>query len=158
MQLEKVLSYKKSDPANFDEEEEKQYRIYIRDFHENYAPESWKNIMQKTLLYKKPHLVNAIDARDTFYHSLFMHPAMFQVGKHEFVIRAPVEVYDRSTGLFVEDNSNLLREPDYFYYSNVSDIRPEDVHPYVKVANRNQAVRVFNKEKSVFQPWLELKP
>ena len=44
------------------------------------------------------------------------------------------------------------------YYSNVSDIRPEDVHPFVKTAQNNKIVRYFNKEKSVFHPWKGLSP
>ena len=44
------------------------------------------------------------------------------------------------------------------YYSNVSDIRPEDVHPFVKNRNTNKIVRYFDKEKSVFHPWKALTP
>ena len=39
------------------------------------------------------------------------------------------------------------------YYSNISDIRPEEVHPFSKTAISNKIIRRFNKETSVFQPW-----
>ena len=119
MHFDKVLPYKKADPATFDEEEQVAYRNYTREFYENFAPDSWKSVLQKTLLYKKPHLVNALDTRDDFYHKLFMHPTMFKVGRHDFVIRAPMEQYDKASGLF-KPNENFFGEPDYFYYSNVS--------------------------------------
>jgi len=38
----------------------------------------------------------------------------------------------------------------------VSDIRPEDIHPFIKSTVKNAATRFFNKEKSVFKPWKEL--
>jgi len=109
MHFDKVLTYRKNDPISFEEDEEEIYRRYTCQFYEEgHAPESWKNVLQKTLLYKKPHLINAADTREDFYHTLFMHPAMFRVGRHDFVIRAPLNRYDRQTGLFVHDDSNLL--------------------------------------------------
>ena len=88
-----------------------------------------------------------------------MVPVMFRVGRHEYVVRSPKEFFDRSTAKFVEQNINNCdkeREPDYMYFSNVSDIRPEEVHPFVKYRANNKIVRSFDKEKSVFQPWKEL--
>ena len=41
------------------------------------------------------------------------------------------------------------------YFTNVSDIRPEEVHPFLKPRNANVVVSYFNKETSVFAPWKE---
>lgn len=114
--------------------------------------EDWKVILQKTLLYKKPHLVFGSDTRDDFYRNLFMMATMFKVGKHEFIVRAPKMIYDRMTCEYME-NETRSGEPDYMYFTNVSDIRPEEVHPFLKPRNANTVVRYFNKEKSVFAPW-----
>jgi len=72
-------------------------------------------------------------------------------------VRAPCQVYNRESGLFV-NNVSVSGEPDYMYFSNVSDIRPEDVHPFVKPRNKNQLVRLFDKERSVFAPWKQETP
>lgn len=39
------------------------------------------------------------------------------------------------------------------YFTDISDIRPEEVHPFSKTAVTNKIIRRFNKEKSVFHPW-----
>ncbi len=41
------------------------------------------------------------------------------------------------------------------YFTNVSDIRSEEVHPFLKPRTANTIVRKFNKETSVFAPWKE---
>ena len=78
---------------------------------------------------------------------------MFKVGKHEFIVRAPKEVYDRETCEYFEDDDNETGEPEYMYYTTVSDIRVEEIHPFVKNRLSKQTVRYFDKEKSVFAPW-----
>ena len=82
---------------------------------------------------------------------------MFKVGKHEFIIRAPEQVYSHEIFDFV-DNRNIDGEPDYMYFTNVSDIRVEEIHPYIKTANMKQNTRYFDKEKSVFAAWKEDTP
>ena len=81
-----------------------------------------------------------------------MVPSMFRVGRHEYVVRLPKERFDRNQAQFVPHTG----PPDYMYFTNVSDIRPEDVHPFVKPSRSNKVVRRFVKEKSVFQPWKDL--
>ena len=44
------------------------------------------------------------------------------------------------------------------YFTNVSDIRPEEVHPFQKQRLSGTNKRVFIKEKSVFAPWKEDNP
>ena len=114
-------------------------------------------MLTKFLLYKKPHLVNAAHTREDYYHKLHVMFAMFKVGRHDFLVRAPKLNYNRAKHQY-EESENVLGEPDYYYYSNVSDIRPEDVHPFVKTMAKNTIVRYFDKEKSVFMPWKELSP
>ena len=149
MHFDKVLPYRKSDPDQFTEQEMLHYKSYICELFENYAPESWKQMLTKFLLYKKPHLVNAVHTREDYYHKLHVMFAMFKVGRHEFLVRAPKLEYNRAIHQY-QETENLLGEPDYFYYSNVSDIRPEEVHPFVKQTAKNSIVRLFVKEKSVF--------
>ena len=148
----KVIPQRKSKVESFEERDWLHFRRFKCEFYEKFAPDSWKHILKKSLLYKKPHLVNAVNTRPDFYHSLFMVPAMFRVGRHEYVVRLPKERYDRNLGDFVIDGG----KPDYMYFTNVSDIRPEDVHPFVKPSKSNKVVRRFVKEKSVFQPWKDL--
>lgn len=154
MQQAKVISNRRTHVDDFDEKDWLNFRQYKCEHFETHTVDSWKQILQRSLLYKKPHLVNAVDTRKDFYHSLFMIPAMFRVGRHEYVIRSPKEIYDRETHQFMQDE----REPDYMYFSNVSDIRPEEIHPFVKISRSNKIVRLFDKEKSVFQPWRFLTP
>lgn len=97
MHFDKVLPYRKSELHEFDEKDHANYGKYVCNFFETWAPDSWKQVLQKRLLYKKPHLVNAIDTRSDFYHSLFLIAAMFRVGKHEFIVREPRETYDRTS-------------------------------------------------------------
>lgn len=142
-------------------------------FFEQHTPQNWKETLQKTLLYKQPHLVHASDTRVDFYKTLWMMASMFKVGKHEFIIREPAQFYDRETCEFVDCNDFESDGPHYMYYSDISDIRTEEIHPckrpssilnyffsqcllpltVLKAANSNKFVRVFNKEKSVFAPW-----
>lgn len=53
---------------------------------------------------------------------------MFKVGKHEFIIRQPEQIYDREACEFVNSREEC-DEPHYMYYSDISDIRVEEVHP-----------------------------
>ena len=57
-----------------------------------------------------------------------MMAAMFKVGKHEYIIRAPEKIYDRETCEYV-DSREEGEEPHYMYYSDISDIRVEEIHP-----------------------------
>ena len=82
---------------------------------------------------------------------------MFKVGKHEFIVRAPEQVYSHETYDFV-DNRNADGGPEYMYFTNVSDIRVEEIHPFIKSANMLKNTRYFDKEKSVFAPWKEDTP
>ena len=54
--------------------------------------------------------------------------AMFKVGKHEFIIRHPKQTFDRDSCEY-EENCSEGEEPNYSYYSDMSDIRVEEVHP-----------------------------
>ena len=105
MQFDRVLSYRKSDLEEFDNRDHLNYRKYMCSFYETWAPNSWKQVLQKRLSYKKPHLVNAVDTRSDFCHSLFLMAAMFRVGRHEFVVREPREIYDRTSHTFVVDEA-----------------------------------------------------
>ena len=129
-------------------------------------PNTWKHILPKHLQYKKPHLVFATDTRPDFYRNLFYAAAMFKVGKHEFIVREPKQVFDRYT---FEWEDRDVPAPGYSYFTNVSDIRVEDIHPckyilkslnissmlVIKTAVTLKNVRKFYKEKSVFAPWKE---
>ena len=63
MHLDKVLSYRKTDPEKFDEDELVHFRRYTRIFYEEMVPEKWKQVLQRSLLYKKPHLAFAVNTR-----------------------------------------------------------------------------------------------
>ena len=80
-------------------------------------------------MYKKPHLVNAAYTREDFHRNLFFMAANFKVGKHEYIVRAPAKTYDSLTNDY-QNNLNHQGEPHYMYFTNVSDIRPEEVHPF----------------------------
>lgn len=128
MHYERALNYRKNQLEDFTETDWFAYKRYIGDFYERFIPLSWKQVMERNLIYKKPHLVHAADTRPDFYKKLFLKAAMFKVGKHDFIVRAPQQVFDRQTSKYVE-NVTATGEPDYMYYSNVSDIRTEAVHP-----------------------------
>jgi hypothetical protein len=51
---------------------------------------------------------------------------MFKVGKHEFIVRAPQQVFDRNYYEWVDRGD---AEPEYSYFTTVSDIRVEEIHP-----------------------------
>ena len=72
--------------------------------------------------------------------------AMFKVGKHEFIIRQPEQIYDRETCEFVNSREEC-DEPHYMYYSDISDIRVEEVHPckfnQILIATRLTSVNPF---------------
>ena len=87
------------------------YYKYVVEFFEENIELNWKEVFEKYLPYKKPHIIFGANTRPDFYKKLFVFASMFKVGKHEFIIR--------SAG--VED-------PKYYYYSSVSDIRAEDIH------------------------------
>ena len=89
MLYEKVLGYRRSDPEQFTETDWFNYNQYIGHFYERFAPYNWKQTIQRNLNYKKPHLIHATDTRPDFYKKLFMMAAMFTVGRHDFIVRAP---------------------------------------------------------------------
>ena len=114
--------------------------------------------MAKHLLYKKPHVVYGANTRKDFYKSLFMFATMFKVGKHEFIVRYPKQAYNHRTAEyfanFGDDDSVISScEPDYAYFTNVSDIRVENPHPFVKDFSTKVNVRRFDRETSVFALW-----
>ena len=53
---------------------------------------------------------------------------MFKVGKHEYIIRAPEKIYDRDSCSYVNSREED-EEPHYMYFSDISDIRVEEIHP-----------------------------
>ena len=79
-------------------------------------------------MYKKPHLIYGAETRDDFYKNLHMMFAMFRVGKHDYIVRTPEKVYDRVSCEYV-DTRDAGKQPDYMYFTNVSDIRVEETHP-----------------------------
>ena len=46
-------------------------------------------------------------------------------------------------------------EPEYYFFTNVCEIRAEEIHPFIKKSKKNSNQRIFDKEKSVFAPWRE---
>ena len=87
--MDKVLPYRKSDTSNFTKDDWFNHKKYTKKFYEEDIPINWKEILQKQLLFKKPHLINAVNTRADYYRSLFFMASMFKVGRHEFIIRAP---------------------------------------------------------------------
>jgi hypothetical protein len=126
MHLDSVLPFRKTSTDMMNPTELCTYKKYICDFYEDNAPNNWKHVLPKHLLYKKPHLVFGTGTRPDFCRKLFYAAAMFKVGKHEFIVRAPKQVYDRKTFEWVDSPQTA---PQYTYFTNVSDIRVEDVHP-----------------------------
>ena len=102
MHTDVILPNRKTTTASFAQNDWVNFRNYTRDYYENeHVPLSWKQILQKHLLYKKPHLVFGADTREDFYKQLFMVAANFKVGKHEYLVRWPMEVFDRETNQYV---------------------------------------------------------
>ena len=60
---------------------------------------------------------------------------MLKVGKHEFIVRSPG-----------------TENPAYYCFSNVCDIRAEQIHHFVKTSKHTEHLKIFDKENSVFQP------
>ena len=67
MQYERVLGYRKSDQEQFTETDWFNYKQYIGQFFERFVPSGWKQVIQKNLTYKKPHMIHAADTRPDFY-------------------------------------------------------------------------------------------
>ena len=112
MHFDKVLPYRKSERSQFDADDELNFKRYTAAYFETGAPFKWKGILQKHLLYKKPHLIHAADTRDDFYKNLFMMAAFFRVGRHEFIVRSPEKIYDRDCCEYV-DTRREGEPPDY---------------------------------------------
>ena len=133
-----VMSYAQNSYAELTARQKEFYKKYVVDFFEYDTPLNWKEVLERYLPYKKPHMVFAANTRPDFYKTLFVFASMFKVGQHEFIVR--------SAG---------AEDPKYYYYSSVSDIRAEDIHHFVKSSQHTTHMRVFNKDDSVFAPWKE---
>ena len=120
---EKIFQSMKDDRLmGYDQTALKEFQIpnfkkYVREFFEYEIDLNWKEVLERYLPYKKPHMVFAANTREDFYKNLFVFASMFKVGNHEFIIR--------SAG---------PEKPKYYYYSSVSDIRAEDLHHFVKTS------------------------
>ena len=114
------------------------FKKYVVDFYEHEIELNWKEVFERNLPYKKPHLVYAANTRPDFYKNLFVFASMFKVGKHEFIVRSPG-----------------IEDPKYYYYSSVSDIRAEQIHHFIKSSKHTLLKKVFDKDNSVFAPWKE---
>ena len=108
------------------------FNEYVTKFYEEKIDLNWKEVFERKLPYKKPNLVFAANTRTDFYKNLFVFAAMLKVGRHEYIIRTPG------------------KKPDYFFFSNVSDIRAEQIHHFVKTSKHTLQQRIFDKENSVF--------
>jgi hypothetical protein len=71
---------------------------------------------------------------------LYVLPCILSPGKHSYVIRHGLD---------------KAGEPIYHHHSTLSDIRPEEIPSFIKIANKNHIKRVFDKECSVFAEWKE---
>jgi hypothetical protein len=81
----------------------------IKEFFEYRCEKNWKTVIKETSMYKKPHLVDAVNTREDFTNELFVYPSFFAVGRHDYIIRSP--------------GSN----PFYMCSSTISDIRVEEI-------------------------------
>ena len=119
-------SYTEENIPSFTPLQQKAYRKTIMNFYQRDIIQNWKEVLKETLLYKKPHLIYGANTRADFYKQLFVHFMMLKSGKHEFVIRTPAHSWN-------SEEYYINPEPDaevhYSYFSNVVDIRVEDVHP-----------------------------
>ena len=97
MMFENVLDHTKDQTYKFEDDDWPTFRRYSSIFYEEHAKLHWKQIIQKHLMYKKPHLVNAAYTREDFHRNLFFMAANFKVGKHEYIVRAPAKTYDSLT-------------------------------------------------------------
>ena len=132
------MSYGQNTFAELTTRQKEFFRKYVIDYFENEIELNWKEVFERYLPYKKPHLVFGANTRSDFYKNLFVFAGMLKVGKHEFIVRSPG----------VED-------PVYYYYSSVSDIRCEQIHHFVKTSKHTLLHKTFDKDNSVFAPWKE---
>jgi hypothetical protein len=94
--------------------------------------DEWKENTEKWLRFKKPHLVGTLDVLDhhTEFHNdedegalnkrQFVFPLFLPPGKHSYMVR-----------FGTKPNGGPL----YFYHTTISDIRPEEIPPFIKEAN-----------------------
>ena len=103
-----VMGYNQNTYEDLKPRQREYYKEYVVDFFEKDIDLNWKEVFERHLPYKKPHLVYGANTRPDYYKKLFVFFSMLKVGKHEFIVRSPG-----------------IEDPKYYYYSSVSDIRAE---------------------------------
>ena len=110
-----------------------EFQEFVVKFYNEKIPVSWKEVFEHSLPYKKPNLVFGANTRPDYYKKLFVFASMLKVGKHEFIVRSPG-----------------LENPNYYFFSNVCDIRAEQIHHFVKTSKHTEHLKILDKENSVF--------
>lgn len=128
-----------TDTKDLNEEEKITYEKNVKEYFDSYL-NSWKMVIIKNLKYKRPNLVNAnMKLCFSIDEPLYVFATFMTAGKHFYNIE--VRGKDKS--------------PQNWVHSCIAKFRNEPIIPSLKETKMKVVDRVFKKEHSVFDKWVE---
>ncbi|CDW89852.1 UNKNOWN [Stylonychia lemnae] len=116
----------------------KQFDPELKDHIKNHYRKSFKEVIMKNSLYRRPYLVNGQFLErfsDRTQEQLYVYPCFIRAGKHSYIVKNT--------------------DDDYFLHKMIAPFREEDIPVYIKQSKMKVFSRVFKKETSVFRDWKE---